>query len=606
LVNELRRDVEKQIETNSQLPLQAEYTFDPVSCSQKPTNEHMNVQKTVHRTVVSLHFSKFEAKEVVREQRANGKTTTFHCPELRTIVPSGARYAYDMISFVGIESYLKKRRLNVIHEELKNQCRSVNIPFSSLYDLQRKFLFYVGALHRQAAPVVKDYLDQRGNNTWLIDGTIEPGSPVFFGVKEASEGIFLDGWKIPSENENDISQCLIEASRSYGQPDEILHDLSEAMFNSCEIAFPKVAHRVCQYHLASDVGKDLYKVPQEMLNKRIRAMKFQLHLNGQRSGQTQWLRGWMKEKQMPLILSDLLNGAQVTGEYSDSLWREVLLGLHGWMLDYSSDGHRQGFPFDPYLLYFHRRIVTAHKGAKRLLAREDIRKKLPKVLFNFSNKLEQYLTDPVIVQATDLYEKAFDIFEQIRCCLRLCAKGPSPMHESYELYSEQQDEVRQSLDELRKQITSSMSDCSDSNELKLYNIVQIHFDKYEPYLFPAKTDAPANDRMIRTTNRLESHWSQGKRGRRQTHGRRKLTRDFQALPAEYMLVPNLTNERYVEIVFDGSLERLAEKLAEAGKTAGPYSAWYKRQKPLNIGRLPARLLREKTFVDKLIDLVCNS
>ena len=114
-----------------------------------------------------------------------------------SIVPSGARYAYDLIDFVGRRRYLEGRKLKSIQEEISNQYWVPYIPFSSLYDLQGKFLLYLGEVHRQAAPRVKNYLQQRGNTTWLIDGTIEPGTPVCLGVKEAYEGIFLGGGKSP-------------------------------------------------------------------------------------------------------------------------------------------------------------------------------------------------------------------------------------------------------------------------------------------------------------------------------------------------------------------------------------------------------------------------
>ena len=602
MVNELRKDVLEQVEINTRLPFQSEYTFDPLFCSEELTDKDLSVQKTVHRTVVSLNFSKFKAREVIRTGK--NKAVTVHSPRLANIVPSGARYAYDLIAFVGRKTYLEGRRLKTIHEEVISQHGLPHIPFSSLYDLGRKFLFYLGEVHRQAAPQLKEYLRERGNITWLIDGTIEPGTPVFFGIKEASEGIFLDSWKIPTENEEDISNCLNEAGKHYGPPDEILHDLSERMFNACETAFPEVPHRICHYHLASDLGQDLYKVPQEMLSKRLRAMKLQLNLKDQRSRQTQWLRRALKEKELPLILKDLLKGREINNGWSQGLGREVLLALHGWMLDYPNDGHRQGFPFDPYLLYFHRRVVKVHDAAKRLLSREAARKELPKAFFTFSSKLEKYLTDPVIIEATELYEKAFDIFERIRGALRLHAKGSSPMHELYELSFDEYDDVSSSLDELRKQFTESIRSCSDSNELKLYKIVEVHLKKYGPYLFPGKPNGAVENNNVRTTNGIEFHWSGGKRIRRQTHGRTKLTRDFNALPSEYMLIPNLNNPRYVEIVL-GSFDQLAEKLAEAGKTAGPYSDWCNRQKPMHIGRLPARLLRKENFIGDLIDIYNN-
>ena len=48
-----------------------------------------------------------------------------------------------------------------------------SIPFSSLYDLQQKFLFYLGHLHREATPQLAAYLQQRGGSTWLIDGNLD-------------------------------------------------------------------------------------------------------------------------------------------------------------------------------------------------------------------------------------------------------------------------------------------------------------------------------------------------------------------------------------------------------------------------------------------------
>ena len=601
LVNELRESVNMQLETVSRLPPQAEYTFEsPLEFEGKK----LFVQKTGHRSVVSLNFSKFQAREVIREKKEDGKTLTFHSPRLMSIVPSGAGYAYDLIAFVGRKSYLEGHKLKSIQEEIINQHGLPYIPFSSLYDLQRKFLFYLGEVHRQAAPRLKDYLQERGNNTWLIDGTIEPGTPVFLGIKEAYEGMFLGGGKIPTENDRDIANCLIEVAKSYGAPDEILHDLSERMFNACEIAFPTKPHRVCHYHLVRDIGDDLYEVAQEMLSKRLRAMKLQPNLKDQRSNQTQWLQRAIKEKDMPLILKDLLNGKEIDNGWTKGLGREALLALHGWMLDYPSDGNRQGFPFDPYLLYLHRRIVIAYDASQHLLSSEAAKKNLPKALFTFSTKLEKYLTDPVIIEATELYEKAFDIFERIRDALRLGAKGSSPMHESYELRCDEQNDVSESLNELRKQFEENKRNCSYPKELKLYDIAQVHLEKYEPYLFPVKTNGTEEAKIVRTTNGLESHWSEGKRARRQIHGRSKLTRDFHALPSQYMLIPNLKNPCYIEIVL-GSLEQLPDKMAEAGRTSGSYSDWCKRQKPMHIGRLPVRLLRRENFIDDLIDIFNN-
>jgi hypothetical protein len=559
------------------------------------------ILKTTQRNVISLNFSTFQAKEIIREKRSEGKNSIYRSGELATIVPSGARYAYDFIAFVGTQSYLKGRKLKEIEKELVSRHVGARIPMSSLYDAQRKFLFYFGALHYHAAPSIKEYLQDRGHNTWLIDGTLEAGTPVFFGIKEANDGIFLGSWKIPSENEKDISRCLTKTSEYFGEPEEVLHDLSERMANSCEIVFPHRPHRVCHYHFASDVGQDLYQSPQEMLSKRLRQTKLRLHLKDQRSRQTQWLSKAVHEMKMPLTLIDLLSEIEVTTPWNEALGREVLLALQLWMLDYPRDGHRQGFPFDPYLLYFHRRVGKVYEASERLLSRNSVRQKAPKVFFNFSDQLKKYLTDPIVVEASTLYEKAYSIFDRLRSTLRLWAKGSSPMHESYDLHPHEQKNARESLKDLQKQFDEESQACTNAKEQDFYSITLTHLNKYAPYLFPVQVSQGQKEIFVRTTNGIEKEWGARKRIRRQTHGRRKLTRDFHALPEEYMLVSNLKNPQYVEIVL-GSFDQLPEKLAEAGKTAGPYSQWYKHKNPLSIGRIPVHLLRKENFIDKLIDI----
>ena len=155
LVNELGESIHLQLKTICQLPSQAEYRFEsPLEFN----GQKLFVQKTGNRTVVSLNFSRFQAREVIREKIEDGKKLTFHSPRLTSIVPSGARYAYDLIALVGIKSYLENRKLKSIQEEISNRYGLPSIPFSSLYDLQRKFLFYLGQVHQQAAPRLKNYL----------------------------------------------------------------------------------------------------------------------------------------------------------------------------------------------------------------------------------------------------------------------------------------------------------------------------------------------------------------------------------------------------------------------------------------------------------------
>ena len=172
---------------------------------------------------------------------------------------------------------------------------------------------------------------------------------------------------------------------------------------ACDLALPGVAHFVCHYHLCRDVGEDLYESPQSDLMKRLRSLKVLTRLHDQRKGQTQFLRA-AAASEAEFVLTELLAGRAVQASFSATLGREVLLALHYWVLDHRADGSRRGFPFDPYTLYLHRRLVRAGEAVDRLMARTALQQ-APPALVNFQNLVREYRTDAQIVAASRLYER---------------------------------------------------------------------------------------------------------------------------------------------------------------------------------------------------------
>ena len=561
-----------------------------------------HVLKTSQRTVVSLQEGRFQAREIVRRQPSQdgeGSGLVQHSMQLAALVPPSARYGFDLIAHVGIESYLRGHSLQEIRRELADHPSSIDIPPSSLWDQQQKFLFYLGHLHQQATGTIRQYLAQRGNVTWLLDGTVEPGTPVLLGIKDGDSGILLGGWKIPSENVEDIAPCLCQAADHFGQPSRLLHDLSAAMSGACDEALPGVPHYVCHFHLCRDVGEDLFEKPQAALCKRLRSLKVQLRLREQRKGQTQWLRRVI-DSQAEYVLAELLAGRDVQSSFSQTLGREVLMAFHYWILDYRSDGRRRGFPFDPYLLYLHRRLARASQAVDRLLANQAVARQAPAVLFNFQKQLQQYLQDKQIVAATEQYERADVMFHRLRQALRLSAQHMDKLREPHELPAHEQQEIKTALDHLRQQLQQQSQDQTDIDQ-PLAKIVLQHLDKYWTHLVPDQPPTPG-ERWKRTTNDLERDWGGLKRIRRRAHGRGKLSRDFQALSEEYLLIANLENPVYLELILGGSLESLPSKLAQASRQAGSFDAWRRRHHPRLVGQLSRRLLRKDDFIDHLIQV----
>jgi hypothetical protein len=355
--------------------------------------------------------------------------------------------------------------------------------------------------------------------------------------------------------------------------------------------------------LARDIGEDLYAAPQAALCQRLRTLRVQYRLKEQRRGQNEWLRQRL-DSPAELVLADLLAGRAVTVSWDQTLSREVLLAFHFWILDYRSDGRRRGFPFDPYLLYLHRRLVRAGEAVERLLSQAPGTCCIPPVLRNFQALLQAYRNDPEILASADLYERSWAMFTRLRDALRLSASDMEGLRQPQELPPHEQRSFQQALTQLRQALQQQTADEHDPDR-PLAQIVRKHLDKYWEHLLPNQPP-PAGAAGPRTTNQQESGWGDRKRRRRRTHGREKLTRDFQSLPEEYLLVANLENPTYVQLVFGGSLESLPDKLAEASREAGCFEAWRRRRRPRLLGELPRRLLRTEDFVDHLLDVCFHS
>jgi hypothetical protein len=398
----------------------------------------------------------------------------------------------------------------------------------------------LGHLHREATPRLAAYLQQRGGSTWLIDGTIEGDTPIYFGVHDAQDNFLLGTWKIPTESTDAIVPCLVQAADWFGRPQRVLHDLSRAMAEACECLGENVPHTVCHFHLLRDVGEDLYAGPQAALRELVRRLKLQTRLKEQRKGQTEWLRDHLEH---PRVLADLLRG-RPTETAGETLGREVLLAFHQWILDYPHDGRRQGFPFDPYLLFFHRRVVRAAAAVERLREEAGMRSQTPRALLNFAEMLRTYLDDLKVAVAASQYEAAYQLFERLRAALRLSAQGDHPLHERYVLEEAETQDVRQALATLQVECREQSRTAADETLRDRCQVVVDHLERYGGRLFAVEDTACRE----RTTNRLEGFWGASKRRCRQRHGRRQLTRDFQSLPAEYGPFHNNCN---IDIVAEG-------------------------------------------------------
>jgi len=302
------------------------------------------------------------------------------------------------------------------------------------------------------------------------------------------------------------------------------------------------------------------------------------------------------------VLQALWAGQVLSGRSFPTLIREILLACHLWLLDFASDGHRQGYPFDPHLLYFHRRVVRVVAALGTVRAHAKLWAAAPLAVRNFVGLLTDYVDDPQVQASAAWYEKAAGYFERFRAALRLGAQGPAPIHEAYILTAPEARATQSDLTDWREDLRrQARQEDLPAQDRQLGAIILIHLDRYWSRLGLGQGSAEGG-LIVRTTNGSETHWTQGKRMCRQIHGRSQLTRDFAALPAEFMLLPNLRLESYRQRVLGGGLDQLPRCFAALSLPQGGDHKWRQEQRPEPLGRLPKRLLREDHFLEELLDL----
>src|SRR5437588_11686646 len=119
-----------------------------------------------------------------------------------------------------------------------------------------------------------------------------------------------------TENQLDAARCLRQAVCCFGEPGRLLHDKGAAMLGVCGEVLSGVPDGVCHYHLARDVGEDLFRRPHKALSERLHALKLQVRLRGQRQDQVDYLRKQMARGEGELLLGRLLAGEPVSASWT--------------------------------------------------------------------------------------------------------------------------------------------------------------------------------------------------------------------------------------------------------------------------------------------------
>jgi len=368
----------------------------------------LKVLKTRTRKIVTLHLGAFSACETVSICPACKRT--HGSEQLQRLVPSSCNFGYDIVVYVGAALFRRHRNGQEVIDELA--AKNIAISQSEIHLLGRRFITCLALAHRQCAGRIKHAMSLKGGYILHLDGTCEGRDPILMTGLDSIMEIVLGNVKLPSENAGDIVPFLKDIEDTFGTPIALVHDMGKGIINAVQSVFPHAKDFICHYHFLRDLGKDFLGDEYETIQKRLRKHRIGSKLR-YRAGQLK------KRIDEHPELADALERAIEHNTLPDCPREHIPLvsaySLIQWALDYKSEGHGYGFPFDrPHAVFAHRAHAVAQHldELKDIELRHDWRDNKP--YYRTLNDLRDLLNDKVLNQTLAAFNDKAALFDRLR------------------------------------------------------------------------------------------------------------------------------------------------------------------------------------------------
>ena len=212
--------------------------------------------KTTTREVATFSIGHFIAHETQRYCPSCPERPVFVSEELHRLVSPGARYAYEVIVYIGEALFVRGRNSKEIRHELGE--KNIDISGREIDHLGRRFIVYLALAHEQSQAQLTAFMSARGGYILHLDGTCEGDSPHLMTSIDERSKIVLGNVKLPTENAAQLIPYLKEIRQAYGAPIALVHDMGKAIMNAVREVFPNLPDYICHFHFLKDIGKDLF------------------------------------------------------------------------------------------------------------------------------------------------------------------------------------------------------------------------------------------------------------------------------------------------------------------------------------------------------------
>ena len=525
--------------------------------TEKCCGRRLDVQKTRKKKVHSMTGPIF-IHETVRQCRSCSKV--FFSEELERLVQRRCNVAYDVLVFVGKALFQRHKTISEVRSELA--ARNTLISKAEIGYLGRKFILYLAAAHRRAAPRICQVMKQAGGYILHLDAMHDSDAPALMTGIDSLSKIVLANVKIPSEHADHIIPFLKEIKVRYGTPRACVHDMGTGICKAVTKVFPDTLDFICHFHFLRDIGKDFIEPAYRELRKYMHKCKINSTLSALIRDTRQRLNEKSSNSAMP---AKVLKGSDFT-EDPEILPLASTYSLAMWVLRGKSSGDGYGFPFDRPLLNFAERLLELDDRIPELMDSFQIACKENKSVFKLTEQITKACKDPGFHQVVDELYWRCQIFDLLRNVMRIALpggrKGLNDEGEDISMST-----IRQGVQQFRQEIENDV-------EIKNDHLIQkmmVQIEKYGEKLFSDPIEVPTSNGTTtiypqRTNNILEQFFRCLRRGYRRKTGNNSMSQALQAMIADTPLVKNLDNPDYMKILLEGK-SGFEELFAELDQTS---------------------------------------
>ncbi len=540
----------------------------------------MHVQKTALHGGRTLAHGTFQVNETIHVCAAGCTKPGLDGKPVRALIRRQAEVAalllprstvgYDVMTFVGLERFIRYRQRDEIVEALE-RTSGLRLSTGEVSDLERRFLVYLRALHEARAGDLRKVLEKDGGWPLHIDCTGEEGQGTLLCAYAGWRGWALGAWKIPTERADAILPRLRTVVACFGEPCAVMRDLGKAVIEAARDLVADFTRTVpvlsCHLHFLKDIGKDLLDPAHGELRELFRRFAVPSRL----SALTRDL-GRSLGSDVEQCRRDVANWLAGDGAFRLSNGKPglaVVRAMGQWVLDYPQDGTDAGFPFDRPLLDLYRRCLRALRASESLLWKPHANARAHAALERLHRILEPVRSELPFQRPARTLERRARLHDELRAALRLRPKSSASLAAPTDAKTQLLElrDVEQAVAAFTRELAQRRPERGPAqDERQAIDLVLAHLERHGPSLWGHVITLPrkmgSGFRLVERTNViLEAFWHGMKHGERRRSGRKNLAADFEQLPPEAVLARNLTRADYVAVVC-GSLHNLPRAFAD--------------------------------------------